>query len=263
MKKLLIYLCLVTSAITILYSCNKSNDAKPSKNTQTFSSPAALMEHVILGEKNSDYTVLTSSVLPLSLFGMQDLTKVSSGVQAYSKDFKQVGSLYVNTHAVPFTIANSYLLQSNSTNNLQAILGTSTNYQLTSNTVGDMSFKTMFTPNRIASFTVGGLVNKGINRGTSISMEWNALQSEVGSTTIVVISGTEINTGNQVLEYFEIAEDDMSISINATTLAKFAACEAIYLHLARGSSKLLTIMEGAKKVNMQDLNYSWSKVYFN
>jgi hypothetical protein len=169
------------------------------------------------------------------------------------------GSLIVNNSSIPFTNSNTYFLQSDSNISYSDYVGKNLNAAFTSSSSHIPSFNlTSYSPTIIQA-NYDGLINNRINRNSSVRIKWNKDDQLTDGECVLVIEGCNENNENHLFVQ-TISDAKETYTVESNIWSEFSNYSSVRLYLARGYSKI-AIVEG-KSIEMQFLNYCWSRIYF-
>jgi len=186
---LLTIIALLTVSII---SCNKEAITPDNSNND----PISLITQTLLDKDESDFTVLVTSSLGISLLTTNSLDKTSTVVTAYEKDFKDMGSLIVNNISIPFE-STHYFLQSDSTLLASDFIGKINEYDFSSKDTNEFPHftKQYYSPNTTL-LTFDGIVNNKLPRSNNLTINWTNDNDHVPLNSIVIIYGADANDEN-------------------------------------------------------------------
>lgn len=256
MNKIIISLSLIS--LFVISACNKQKST--SNNSSSSNAFSTIAKTLILNDEPSDYTLLISSVLPISSNNTYNLSNTNTAVQASCKEMINCGSLSVNNTAIPFTSSNTYFLQSDSHISYSDFINKNINAVFTSSSSAIPSFNlSNYSPNIIQA-NYDGLVNNRVNRNTSLRINWTTDNQVSNGECVLVIEGANENEENHLFVQ-TLPDANGTYTIASSVWSEFSSYSSVRLYLARGYNTISNV-EG-KSIEMQFLNYCWTRLYFN
>lgn len=256
MKNLIFSLSIIS--IFALGACNKQKTTSSNSNSKNAFSVIA--RTLILNEEPSDFTLLISSVLPISSNNTYNISNTNTAIQASCKEMINCGSLTLNSSAIPFTNSNTYFLQSDSHVSYADFIGKNADAVFTRSNSSIPSFNLSEYSPKIIQVNYDGLVNSKINKNSSLRINWTSDNLMPSGKCVLVIEGSNENDDNHLFVQ-TIPDVNGTYTIESSTWSEFSNYSSVRLYLARGYNKT-TIIEG-KSIEMQFLNYCWTRLYFN
>jgi hypothetical protein len=251
---------LLMSSIAFL-SCNK-NTGDTKSTTTPAPSPFAIMSSALFtGEDPSDFTVLVSSSHGVSLFEENPLTRTSTVIQAFQKDFVNAGSLVVNDQNIPF-LDKTYTLQTDNPDlNLSSSLftGVTNNYNFVASGSIPSFQKSYYSP-AVTNMTFSGLSDNKLDRNGTLTVNWTADRNFTNGKGILMVFGVDANNNVSELVTKEVNDSEQSATITTSDLSKFNAFQSVNVMYAKGYNNVETI--SGKTIEFQFINSSWSDIYF-
>jgi hypothetical protein len=240
---------------SVLNSCSKSN--RISDSTTVTGSSNSLFERVLLGEQETDYTVLVSSSLGLSVLTPIDPNNTSTAIQAYSKEFSNNGEFSINGLNIPYQpSSNLYYFSSDEVNPSSFFQNKVLNCKLNNGSIYNFSERS----NSQVIFTINNLVDKKILRNQDINISWKKNTFENSNREVIILLEGDKNTGDRVSEYITVQDQEENAVISNEIVAKFNDCNDLTISVARGNSKVIS--QNGRTIEFQDMNFSWSTVLF-